>query len=71
MEVPTKIQEMIEQIEDIYKERTESNVQSLSKTLIQLSTIQAESFELPPYSELKQILQMIRILHKEKKHQFK
>ena len=71
MEALTKIQEMIDQIEDIYKERSDSHVQSLSKTLIQISTIQVESFELPPYSELKQILQMIRILHKEKKHQFK
>jgi len=71
MEALTKIQDMIEQIEDVHKDQSESNVQSLINILIQISTIQVENFELPPYSELKQILQMIRILQKEKRHNFK
>jgi len=71
MEALTKIQDMIEQIEDVHKDQSESNVQALINILTQISTIQVENFELPPYSELKQILQMIRILQKEKRHNFK
>lgn len=76
-EIILLIQEMIEQIEEIFKGTLENQFSTTSDHTTLLSTIDkilaisSDGFELPTYEQSKHILQMIRILQKERRHNFK
>lgn len=77
MNVIDYIQQAIDQIEEIYRiqpERLEDKLEEILKLndiLNRIVKLPIETFDLPTYQDIKQTMQMVRILQKEKKNDFK